>query len=265
MKEHHPRAGWRPRYSLALVLVLGAVSWSVAQPPESQRQRLEGEGKEVYLRYCAGCHGEKGDGKGPAAAMLIVKPRDFQSGIFKFGSTPSGSLPTDEDLYKVITRGLYRTSMPEWSLLSEKDRVAVVQYLKTFSPRWTEERPEAAIFIPQPPEWLDTPESVTRGKEVYQLLQCSKCHGETGKGDGPSAATLDPDVWGNHQKPFDFTQGHLKSGPLAKDIYRTFMTGVNGTAMPSYGDIFAEPDGENIREGDAWHLISFTRSLRQTK
>lgn len=260
MKERCPRAG-----RLVLALVLGAVSWSTAQPQESQRQRLEAEGREVYLRYCAGCHGEQGDGKGPASAMLIVKPRDFTSGVFKFCSTPSGSLPTDEDLYKVITRGLYRTSMPEWSLLSEKDRVAVVQYLKTFSPRWKEERPEAPIFIPQPPEWLDTPESVARGREVYRVLQCSKCHGETGKGDGPSAATLDPDVWGNHQKAFDFTQGRLKSGPSARDIYRTFMTGVNGTAMPSYGDIFAEPDGENIREGDAWHLISFTRSLRQAK
>lgn len=263
MKAIHPRAGRRPWYLVVAACILGALSWSAAQSPESQRQRLEAEGKAVYLRHCAGCHGEKGDGKGLAAPMLIVKPRDFTSGTYKFGSTPSGSLPTDEDLYKVITRGLYRTSMPEWSLLSEKERVGVVQYLKTFSPRWQEERPEAPIFVPEPPEWLDTPESVARGREVYKSLQCEKCHGAAGKGDGPSAATLDPDVWGNPQKPFDFTQGRLKSGPSAKDIYRTFMTGVNGTAMPSYGDVFAEPDGEYIREGDAWHLISFTRSLRK--
>ncbi len=263
MEETRPRSGRRPLKILVAVCVLGAVSWSAAQAPESQRQRLEAEGKVVYLRHCAGCHGEQGDGKGPAAAMLIVKPRDFTSGIYKFGSTPNGSLPTDEDLYKVITRGLYRTSMPEWSLLSEKERVGVVQYLKTFSPRWQQERPEAPIFVPEPPEWLDTPESVARGAEVYENLQCAKCHGDTGRGDGPSAATLDPDVWGNAQKPFDFTQGRLKSGPSGRDMYRTFMTGVNGTAMPSYGDIFAEPDGEYIREGDAWHLISYTRSLRR--
>ncbi|MCC7265034.1 MAG: cytochrome c [Candidatus Latescibacteria bacterium] len=263
MKETRPRAGRRPLQVLVAACILGAVSWSAAQAPETQRQRLEVEGKEVYLRHCAGCHGEKGDGKGPAAAMLIVKPRDFTSGIFKFVSTPNGSLPTDEDLYKVITRGLYNTSMPEWSLLSEKERVGVVQYLKTFSPRWQQERPEAPIFVPEPPEWIDSPESVARGAEVYNNLQCAKCHGATGKGDGPSAAPLDPDVWGNPQKPFNFTRGRLKSGPSAKDIYRTFMTGVNGTAMPSYGDIFAEPDGEYIREGDAWHLISYTRSLRK--
>ncbi len=56
--------------------------------------------------------------------------------------------------------------------------------------------------------------------------------------------------------------GWLKSGPSPKDIYRTFMTGVGGTAMPSYADIFGEPDGENIKDGDAWNLVSYVLSLR---
>jgi hypothetical protein len=46
-------------------------------------------------------------------------------------------------------------------------------------------------------------------------------------------------------------------------VYRTFMTGVGGTAMPSYADIFAEPDDENIFAGDAWNLVSYILSLRQ--
>jgi hypothetical protein len=66
-------------------------------------------------------------------------------------------------------------------------------------------------------------------------------------GDGPSARTLPPDTWGNPQKPFNFTKGGLKSGGEPQDVYRTFMTGLNGTAM-LYGDIFAEPDGESIKE-----------------
>jgi hypothetical protein len=40
------------------------------------------------------------------------------------------------------------------------------------------------------------------------------------------------------------------------------MTGVDGTAMPSYAEIFAEPDGENVREGDAWNLVAYVLSLR---
>ncbi len=255
---------------VAAIPVLGPLlAWpaGAAQAPErpiSQLEALTSRGKQVYDRYCVGCHGEKGDGKGPAARLLVVKPRDFTKGVFKFRSTPSGTLPTDEDLYKVITRGVYRTSMPDWPLVPERDRLAVIQYVKTFFPEWKTRGPGKSIFLPEPPDTLGSPESVARGKVLYTLLECTACHGETGKGDGPSAATLDPDAWGNKQKPFDFTKGRLKSGPSPKDVYRTFMTGVGGTAMPSYADIFGEPDGENIKEGDAWNLVSFVLSLRTT-
>ncbi len=223
---------------------------------------LKAEGAVVYARYCVGCHGANGDGKGPAAAMLLVKPRDFTKGIFKFRSTPSGTLPTDEDLYKIISRGVYRTSMPDWALLTERQRLAVIQYIKGFYPDWGKRGAGAPIYIPKPPPFVGTPESTARGQELYAMIGCPTCHGDTGRGDGPSAKTLAPDIWGNLQKPFDFTKGRLKSGPTVQDIYRTFMTGINGTAMPSFADIFAEPDGENIKEGDAWNLVSFILSLR---
>src|SRR5205085_7431032 len=124
------------------------------------------EGAKVYGRYCQGCHGVAGDGQGPAAAMLIVKPRDFTKGVYKFGSVPSGQLPTDEDLYRIITRGIYRTSMPEWSLLSERERIAVIVYVKGFSPEWSKHGPGEPVFIPKPPATLGTPESVARGQEL---------------------------------------------------------------------------------------------------
>jgi len=227
-----------------------------------QNAALKAEGATVYARYCVGCHGVKGDGKGVAAEMLIVKPRDFTKGIFKFRSTPSGTLPTDDDLYKVLSRGVYRTSMPDWALLTERERLAAIAYIKGFYPRWTEQGAGTPIFIPKPPATLGSPESVARGRELYQMLECLACHGDSGHGDGPSAKTLAPDVWGNPQKPFDFTKGRLKSGPTPQDVYRTFMTGISGTAMPSYADIFSEPDGENIKEGDAWNLVSYILSLR---
>ncbi len=247
--------------ALLFLASLGAAAQGSDAPP-SQLDILVAQGKQVYDRYCIGCHGEKGDGKGPGARLLIVKPRDFTKGVFKFRSTPSGTLPTDEDLYRIITRGVYRTSMPDWGLVPERDRLAVIQYIKTFYPEWKTQGPGKPIFIPDPPDTFGSPASVARGKELYVLLGCPACHGDSGRGDGPSAATLDPDVWGNKQKPFDLTQGRLKSGPSHKDIYRTFMTGVGGTAMPSYADIFGEPDGENIKEGDAWHLASYVLSLR---
>ena len=251
---------YRPA-AAAVPLVLLAL---IAAPAHAdERSMLEREGAQVYGRYCIGCHGDAGDGRGAAADMLITKPRDFTKGIFKFRSTPSGTLPTDQDLFKIITRGVYRTSMPEWSLLTERERWAVIAYVKGFFPEWTARGPGAPIFVPQPPPSVGSPESVARGRELYQLLECSACHGTSGHGDGPSAATMEPDVWGNPQHPFDFTKGRLKSGAGPEDIYRTFMTGLNGTAMPSYYDIFAEPDGDSIRAGDAWNLVSYIVSLRQ--
>ena len=248
---------------LSLALLLAAAATSARAQDQNQLEALRVEGKVVYDRYCVGCHGPLGDGHGIAADMLIVKPRDFTKGIFKFRSTPTGALPTDEDLYKIITRGVYRTSMPDWALLSERERVAVVQYVKTFYPEWQARGPGVPIYIPPAPATLGSAESVARGHELYKMLECSTCHGDGGHGDGPSAKTLDADIWGNKQKPFDFTKGQLKSGPTPQDIYRTFMTGVGGTAMPSYADIFDEPDGENIYPGDAWNLVSFILSLRQ--
>ena len=238
------------------LLLVGQATFGAS--PDERRS----EGAAVYARYCVGCHGVLGDGRGAAAPMLITKPRDFTKGVFKFRSTPSGALPTDQDLFKIITRGVYRTSMPEWSLLSDRERWAVIAYVKGFYPEWAEHGAGTPIALPPAPADLGRPEAVARGRELYLLLECSTCHGDGGKGDGPSAAQLPPDVWGNAQRPFNFTKGRLKSGGAAEDIYRTFMTGLNGTAMPSYYDIFADPDGENIRAGDAWNLVAYILSLR---
>jgi mono/diheme cytochrome c family protein len=72
-------------------------------------------GKAVYDQHCAACHGDTGDGNGPAAVWLYPKPRNFSAGLYKIQSTPSGSLPTDEDLHRSITRGLGGSSMPAFN------------------------------------------------------------------------------------------------------------------------------------------------------
>jgi len=248
-----------PMLFAAVALVLTIANAPAFAEPVDRVHR----GAEVYSTYCVGCHGEKGDGHGAAAEMLIVKPRDFTKGVFKFRSTPTGELPTTQDLFRLITNGAYGTSMPSWVLLTEEERYAVIEYIKGFYPGWKTEGPGTPIFIPAPPDTLLSDASIKRGRELYELLDCLKCHGDQGRGDGPSANDLDPDIWGNKQRPFNFTTGKLRGGGRPEDVYRTFMTGVGGTAMPSYADIFAEPDGEYIFEGDAWNLVSYVLSLRQ--
>src|SRR5919106_370773 len=98
-------------------------------------------GEKIYQENCAACHGDRGDGKGPEASRLKTKPRDFTGGIYKFRSTPSGSLPLDEDIFRTITHGVRGTSMLGQLQLSEQERSAVVQYVKTFSKRFKEEKP----------------------------------------------------------------------------------------------------------------------------
>ena len=87
-------------------------------------------GKSVYGRRCAGCHGVTGDGNGPAATFLKVRPRNFNLAVFKFRMTPSGSLPTDGDLMRTITTGIRGTAMPSFHMVPIKDRLAVIQYIK---------------------------------------------------------------------------------------------------------------------------------------
>jgi len=212
-------------------------------------------GKEVYQMRCQGCHGVKGDGNGPAATFFSgegeFRPRDFTSATFKFRTTPSGSLPTNGNILRTITVGIRGTAMPTWHELTEKDRLAVIQYLKTFSEIWKEEVPEPSIDIPQPPP--PSPEMIAKGREAFEGAKCWQCHGRGGKGDGPSSDELKDD-WGFPIKPADFTRGLFKSGPSVRDIFRTMSTGLNGTPMPSYYDTLSEEQRWQI----SYYVLTFS-------
>ena len=208
------------------------------------------KGKVVYTRFCVSCHGDLGNGAGEFAEWITTKPRDYRQGTFKWRSTPSGSLPLDSDLDKTIRDGIYGTFMPPWYPIGEKSRRDVIAYIKTFSARWTTEKPLPAIVIPPEPPYNEA--SVKRGRAVYEKSNCAQCHGQDALGDGPSAHELKDD-WGNPIVPYDLTQGHIKCGDKGQDIYRVFITGLNGTPMPSFVDSISEPE--------AWDLVHYIQSL----
>jgi cytochrome c oxidase cbb3-type subunit I/II len=219
-------------------------------------------GKEVYERRCIGCHGEKGDGNGPAATFMYNhRPRNFTLGVFKFRLT-SKPIPTDGDLLRTITRGVRGTAMPSWHDLPDKDRLAVIQFIKfelavdrsdPANPYayFVEEPPGAPLHIGEPPE--PSAELLTRGSEVWKQAKCWECHGDTGKGDGQKAAGLKDD-FGFPVLPADLTTGQFKSGPVVQDIFRTMTTGLSGTPMPSYEKSLPEED----RWALAYHVLALS-------
>ena len=205
-----------------------------------------------YKRSCIGCHGVRGNGMGDNATWVEPKPRDFTTGAYKCRSTPTGSLPTDQDIYNSIARGFNTTAMPSWASLTPQTRADLVAYVKTFSPRFAKEKPDPSIVIP--PETPVTLDSIKRGDALFQKLECWKCHGPEGRGDGPSASTL-TDSKDQPIRPYDFTSGtRFKCGQTNRDLYRIFMTGVDGTPMPSFSD--------NVTPDQAWDLVHYLRTLQ---
>ena len=113
------------------------------------------------------------------------------SGVYKFRSTPIGTLPTTADLDRTIRDGLYGTLMPPFDALNRRARQDVIAYLETFSPRWRKEQPGTPVIVTEEP--TPTTESVTRGRELF-ATNCASCHGD-GTGNG-LAATGMVDAWG---------------------------------------------------------------------
>jgi cytochrome c oxidase cbb3-type subunit 2 len=203
----------------------------------------------LYKEYCLVCHGDKGDGNGFATKFLDPKPRDFTSGKFKIRSTTS--LPTDDDINRVIAKGIPGTLMPAFKQdLDEQEINSLVAHVKDFSDAFDGETPEPISFPKPPPK---TEELLAMGERLYVDGGCGACHGQSGKGDGPSAATLQ-DAWGYPIRPYDFTiPGRMKGGSTVSDVYRSFYVGIGGTPMPAYGDIFTEEEN--------WALAYYSLSL----
>src|SRR6476469_4922544 len=127
-------------------------------------------GAEAYQRFCVGCHGPQGDGRGENAQWIEPKPRDFTEAMFKCRSTPTGTLPTDNDIYQAVTRGFVTTNMPQWRPLTVATRENLVAYIKTFSSKWRTQSPGTPItfFVDDPA----TTESILHGRQVFQKMEC---------------------------------------------------------------------------------------------
>lgn len=242
----------------ALFVLLGAESAVLLAPPalaEPSNRRPASDssvGRVAYEQQCARCHGPEGRGDGDDAKRLYPRPRDLTEGIFKFRSTATGTAPTDEDLFNTLTNGLPGTGMPDWSHLDESLRWQLVYYLKSLSTVFTDAPPEPVNLGTDPGA---THVDLAQGKAVYEKLGCAACHGVTGRGNGPSAATL-VDSWDRAIRPKDLTERwSYRGGSSPHEIVERMLTGIDGTAMPSYA--------EAVSTEEAWQLAYYLRALQQ--
>jgi len=90
--------------------------------------------------------------------------------------------------------------------------------------------------------------SLASGKAIY-LENCAQCHGETGKGDGPSRATMNP----KNPVPANFTDAEFMAGLSPFKAYNAISFGVENTAMASFAA---------LSEEQCWQVAFYVLSLR---
>lgn len=233
----------------------GAGALLTPTPAAAQSTGDAAQGQTVYEKKCLLCHGEKGDGAGPGAPLLDPRPRDFTKGKYKIRTSASGQAPTDVDLFRIISEGMPGTSMPGWKGLPEKDRWDLVAYLKAFAPDAFKEPAKPAAL---PGEVGTSKESVARGKEMFEAIECNKCHGAGGRGDGPSAPELKDD-WKQPVRAANLTRPWtFRGGGTAREVATRLATGLMGTPMPSFIDSVEKPE-------DIWHVANYVKSLGQDR
>jgi mono/diheme cytochrome c family protein len=239
------------RACLTAAAAAALASSSLASSSAQNADRGVAHGRAVYESRCVECHGIDGRGRGPAAAFLTPRPRDFTAGKYTIRTTETGSLPADEDLAQSVRQGLYGTAMPAWDgILSDADMRDVVGYIKSLSPRFAAETPKRVLVGAQV---ASSPASVARGREAYDAMRCGSCHGSDGRGTGAVAAEFQDD-WQQPLRAADLTEPwNFHGGSTSRDVYMRLRTGMSGTPMPSFADAARDPA--------LWDLANYVVSL----
>ena len=174
----------RIRLASAMTALTGLAALTFALTVTAQPSGTgEARGQELYDKHCSECHGSSGQGDGPAAQLLLPRPRDFTAGKYKVRSTETGSLPTDDDLLRAVRQGLQGTSMPAWDkLLSDQDIRTVVAYLKTMSRRFGSEAPQPVQIAPKVTE---QPGNVGRGRQSTRSCSAASAMAPTAEAPAP--------------------------------------------------------------------------------
>lgn len=245
------------------------------------------DGAALFLKHCAYCHGEKGDGNGIAG--LYPQARYFGRDKYKFTSTrkgDSGGMPTDDDLLYVVRNGIEGTAM--WGFkdrMTDEEQRAVVAHLRALTRSGLAERYRLdAEKNDEDPDWKAIALKVERDSQVGEPVSvpamtggsaergrllfldatktaCASCHGPDGRGDGKAVNDKknDPPHQGGDglpNKPRDLTSGLFKGGREKERLYPRILHGIPGTPMPP---------ANKLTPAEIEDLIAFVLSLSNSK
>jgi mono/diheme cytochrome c family protein len=293
-----------------LETVLGKTFGTPAKPTvepedsEAQTQRdelkldadtLKG-GSKYYRRHCMHCHGVTGDGRGPTGPWINPHPRDYRQGRFKFLSSETnivGRKPRRADLRHTLEHGIEGTSMPSFSLLSDKDKEELVSYiihlslrgevelnlmksilsgsdiddvqseaqdlLKTLLTSWSQSNQKVLKPAPYPYKADDKEQLAKSIRHGYELFTDPKGAASciACHVDFGRQVPFRYDEWGTLVRPSNLTAGVYRGGRRPIDLYWRIRGGIDPSAMPR-ADLKIDED-QKIDE--YWDLVNFVQAL----
>lgn len=112
--------------SFGLLIVLAVFAGCSGPEPAAREEATVEEpppGESLYLTHCAVCHGDRGEGNGPASNQLSYDPKNLRSDTVARWSR--------EELVRRITEGNPSRGMPAWrTTLSRKERRQIAAWIQ---------------------------------------------------------------------------------------------------------------------------------------
>jgi len=204
----------------------------------------EVEGEHLFVKNCAVCHGERGDGVSRAADGLMKRPRNFTSDRSK-------KELTRERMVFSVTYGVPNSPMVGFKgRLAEEQIEKVVDFIREKFMKLADkgETPEAHKSALAAIEGADMsapfPNGLSgnqgKGGKFYKN-NCAACHGWFGDGTGPRSKFISP-------KPRNFDHPASRKKYNRPALFKAISKGVVGTEMPAWEKVLSPQEIANVAE-----------------